>query len=447
MEKLKLSNNIIIVKFLLREVFNSVFNSVLLKSKTNKVIFLILLALAYITYIYINITQFNTFNKNFDNNIAKQLISKYINVTIITSLIIYLFIDVTFNLSSKSLFMLKSLPFSLKEINLSKSIFKLALFIILFELIIIITIPLFTLTNMNLIQFLSLFIIIHIIMLDCFLILEFLIQNILLKYLSNMLGYGLYISFIISSSAYYFVFFRFKIDLWVYYSSYSINSLLILCFIIFFMILLIMISILFKWFGDDRSFINLKYFNTKIKLTNGIFNIILLALLRQKRLVYMLSLVITATVLCFIYFDWFKSLQLLYFLYPLTFVAGLFYADSISGVSRMFTLYRVSTNQEFLCLVICQTLLLLPMTLLFGITKLSISFILIGFALITLTIILGFIFPAFESAINESTSSILTLFILVLISLLFSKTHYLILSITILLGVEYLCIFKERRHT
>jgi hypothetical protein len=39
------------------------------------------------------------------------------------------------------------------------------------------------------------------------------------------------------------------------------------------------------------------------------------------------------------------------------------------------------------------------------------------------------------------------LFILVLISLLFSKTHYLILSITILLGVEYLCIFKERRHT
>ena len=48
------------------------------------------------------------------------------------------------------------------------------------------------------------------------------------------------------------------------------------------MILLIMISILFKWFGDDRSFINLKYFNTKIKLTNGIFNIILLALLRQK---------------------------------------------------------------------------------------------------------------------------------------------------------------------
>ncbi|MGZ2198625.1 hypothetical protein ACXQE0_11610, partial [Staphylococcus argenteus] len=295
--------------------------------------------------------------------------------------------------------------------------------------------------------FLSLFIIIHIIMLDCFLILEFLIQNILLKYLSNMFGYGLYISFIISSSAYYFVFFRFKIDLWVYYSSYGINSLLILCFIIFFMILLIMISILFKWFGDDRSFINLKYFNTKIKLTNGIFNIILLALLRQKRLVYMLSLVITATVLCFIYFDWFKSLQLLYFLYPITFVAGLFYADSISGVSRMFTLYRVSTNQEFLCLVICQTLLLLPMTLLFGITKLSISFILIGFALITLTIILGFIFPAFESAINESTSSILTLFILVLISLLFSKTHYLILSIAILLGVEYLCIFKERRHT
>lgn len=65
---------------------------------------------------------------------------------------------------------------------------------------------------------------------------------------------------------------------------------------------------------------------------------------------------------------------------------------------------------------------------------------------ITLTIISGFIFPAFESSINESTSSLLTFFIVIMISFLLSKPQYLFLVFLMILGTEFVCIYRERKE-
>lgn len=154
----QLNNIILIINFLIREIFKSIVNNNFFKSKINRAIFFTLGILAYIGYIYINISQFYIFNSSDDIRLAKQLVSSFVNVTIITSGLIYLFIDITFNLSSRSLFLLKCLPFSLKEISIAKVTFKLFLSMLIYEVIIIVALPLFTLTHMSVIQFVEIFI-------------------------------------------------------------------------------------------------------------------------------------------------------------------------------------------------------------------------------------------------------------------------------------------------
>ncbi|WP_390504769.1 hypothetical protein, partial [Staphylococcus pseudintermedius] len=90
--------------------------------------------------------------------------------------------------------------------------------------------------------------------------------------------------------------------------------------------------------------------------------------------------------------------------------------------------------------------LVLPMALLPMIVDLPMNYIYIGFMVITLTIISGFIFPAFESSINESTSSLLTFFIVIMISFLLSKPQYLFLVFLMILGTEFVCIYRERKE-
>lgn len=88
----QLNNIILIINFLIREIFKSIVNNNFFKSKINRAIFFTLGILAYIGYIYINISQFYIFNSSDDIRLAKQLVSSFVNVTIITSGLIYLFI-------------------------------------------------------------------------------------------------------------------------------------------------------------------------------------------------------------------------------------------------------------------------------------------------------------------------------------------------------------------
>ncbi|WP_390175219.1 hypothetical protein, partial [Staphylococcus pseudintermedius] len=120
--------------------------------------------------------------------------------------------------------------------------------------------------------------------------------------------------------------------------------------------------------------------------------------------------------------------------------------SSTYKVRKFFNLYRISIMKEFMYLVISQIVLVLPMALLPMIVDLPMNYIYIGFMVITLTIISGFIFPAFESSINESTSSLLTFFIVIMISFLLSKPQYLFLVFLMILGTEFVCIYRERKE-
>lgn len=442
----QLNNIILIINFLLREIFKSIVNNNFFKSKINRAIFFTLGILAYIGYIYINISQFYIFNSSDDIRLAKQLVSSFVNVTIITSGLIYLFIDITFNLSSRSLFLLKCLPFSLKEISIAKVTFKLFLSMLIYEVIIIVALPLFTLTHMSVIQFVEIFIIIHLIMVDCFLVLEIIVHRLLMKYIPNILGYTIYTCSIISFCVLYFVHLRFKIDIWVYHSSYHINFMLFILLIASIIMLFGSIVTLYLSSESDTSYKMKNYLNIRLSIDRTVFNVIFLAIIRQKKLVYIFFLTILASVLGLIYFGWTQSLQIFYFLYPSMLVVGIFYASSTYKVRKFFNLYRISIMKEFMYLVISQIVLVLPMALLPMIVDLPMNYIYIGFMVITLTIISGFIFPAFESSINESTSSLLTFFIVIMISFLLSKPQYLFLVFLMILGTEFVCIYRERKE-
>ncbi|MDK4031336.1 hypothetical protein O0D83_11175 [Staphylococcus pseudintermedius] len=188
------------------------------------------------------------------------------------------------------------------------------------------------------------------------------------------------------------------------------------------------------------------YLNIRLSIDRTVFNVIFLAIIRQKKLVYIFFLTILASVLGLIYFGWTQSLQIFYFLYPSMLVVGIFYASSTYKVRKFFNLYRISIMKEFMYLVISQIVLVLPMALLPMIVDSPMNYIYIGFMVITLTIISGFIFPAFESSINESTSSLLTFFIVIMISFLLSKPQYLFLVFLMILGTEFVCIYRERKE-
>ncbi|MDK4144074.1 hypothetical protein O0F68_05355 [Staphylococcus pseudintermedius] len=188
------------------------------------------------------------------------------------------------------------------------------------------------------------------------------------------------------------------------------------------------------------------YLNIRLSIDRTVFNVIFLAIIRQKKLVYIFFLTILASVLGLIYFGRTQSLQIFYFLYPSMLVVGIFYASSTYKVRKFFNLYRISIMKEFMYLVISQIVLVLPMALLPMIVDLPMNYIYIGFMVITLTIISGFIFPAFESSINESTSSLLTFFIVIMISFLLSKPQYLFLVFLMILGTEFVCIYRERKE-
>ncbi|MHA8042357.1 hypothetical protein ACT9T1_13590 (plasmid) [Staphylococcus xylosus] len=187
------------------------------------------------------------------------------------------------------------------------------------------------------------------------------------------------------------------------------------------------------------------YINIQITLKKSIFNVVCLAIIRQKKLIYILFLNILASLLGLFYFGWNQSLQIFYFLYPSVLIIGIFYASSTNNVRKIFNLYRISIIKEFQFLIISQIFLVSPMIILSLFINVPISYIYIGFMLITLTIMSGFLFPAFESSINESTSSLLAFFIIVIISLLLSKPEYLILVTLIILIIEYICIYIERK--
>ncbi|WP_160215393.1 hypothetical protein [Staphylococcus delphini] len=187
------------------------------------------------------------------------------------------------------------------------------------------------------------------------------------------------------------------------------------------------------------------YLNIWLSIDGTVFNVIFLAIIRQKKLVYIFFLTILASVLGLIYFGCTQSLQIFYFLYPSMLVVGIFYASSTYKVRKLFNLYRISIVKEFMYLVISQIVLVLPMASLPMIVDLPMNYIYIGFMVITLTIISGFIFPAFESSINESTSSLLTFFIVIMISFLLSKPQYLVLVFLMILGTEFVCIYRERK--
>ncbi|HBU9597933.1 TPA: hypothetical protein MDI71_001494 [Staphylococcus pseudintermedius] len=188
------------------------------------------------------------------------------------------------------------------------------------------------------------------------------------------------------------------------------------------------------------------YLNIRLSIDRTVFNVIFLAIIRQKKLVYIFFLTILASVLGLIYFGRTQSLQIFYFLYPSMLVVGIFYVSSTYKVRKFFNLYRISIMKEFMYLVISQIVLVLPMALLPMIVDLPMNYIYIGFMVITLTIISGFIFPAFESSINESTSSLLTFFIVIMISFLLSKPQYLFLVFLMILGTEFVCIYRERKE-
>ncbi|MGW7948361.1 hypothetical protein ACWEVE_13140 [Staphylococcus xylosus] len=440
----QLINIVIIIKFLLKEVFRSFFNNKFLNSNTNRIAFIILFGVSYLLYIYINMSQINNFNSSSDIGMSKQLISSFTNITIVSSALIYLFIDVTFSLSSRSLFLLKCLPFNLKEIKISKTIFKLILGMIIYELIITVALPLFTLTNISIFQFIMLFVTIHLIMIGGFLLLEFIVHNFLLKFIPNLWGHLIYICSIISISIFYFVYMRIKIDFWVYQSSFSVNTFLLVLFILSILILIFNFVALYKFTESDNSYMLKNYLKFDFGIKHKYLSIFFLAITRQKKLVYILLLVILFMVFIYIYFGFTQSMQVLYFLYPSIFVVGIFYASSTYNTRKMFNLYNITVLEEFIILLMSKITLIVPMFILQLIIDVPMQYIYIAFLLINLTIISGFLFPAFESSINESTASLLAFFLLIIISLVLKKPQILFLVSLIILGIEYICIYKER---
>ena len=111
-----------IFSLLLCSCFNQIASNKLIKNKIIRYSIYFLIVGSYIVYFAANLSQLSSLeaaNKTpeYESILNNIFVSSYINISIIVSILIFLFVSTTLRFNGKVIYLLKSLPFSNRDIN------------------------------------------------------------------------------------------------------------------------------------------------------------------------------------------------------------------------------------------------------------------------------------------------------------------------------------------
>ena len=421
------------------------------KKKSNKIFLSIILFGMYYYYFWLNMQQLSAIS-NVANLIgksayliaAKETLSSYYNMCIIIGVFVYILVNATFQLTSNSLHIAKTLPFSEKEIWLSQKIFKLICGVLVFEIVLIILIPSIKLITRNVFYWILLLIDFHVIFISLFLLLDLIYDFVLInpRFNTKILATFLDILFILLASIYLFTI-RFKVDYLIGHIDLNINTIIKLSSFILLCIFFVLLSATLVFKPKEIILKKTKFWNIPlIKFKNNI-EISLPAILRSSNYIYMLIFTLIIFIFSLVYNSVEHALKNMTFIFPLSGIVGVSYSDATLNFRKLFNLYNIKVRSELCSLLFTGSLILLPTILLSFFELKNVDVFIFGFSIYLSSIILGFLLPKSYGSANETMSSLLIAICIVLLSLTLVKIQLLYIIIVFLLIILIFVLKKE----
>lgn len=432
MEKsIQLKNLRIIINFIFLEIFKGTFNRGFFKLKANKIIFSILLFIVYCVYFYTNLYQaaiLNSSDPSSSMETIKYLISSFTNTTLIISILIFLIVNNTFNLNTTTLFTIKRLPFTDKEISLSQKIFRSLLGLVIFEFLLIVMLPSLVLIEVSVIEIIIYIIFIHIV----FLIGYFTCQIISTLFYSNI-GFFLYNTFLIAYSMFYMFNLRFKIDRFIATSDLIVNTNnLILLLAISLLVLAVLLLIIYFSKNKDHIFISSNF--VKLKVIQGHKNFVLLSFIRTKKFIILISLIVLSGIIMLIGFRTYSNLLYLSFLYLVVPFVGISYSDNNYNFKSIFSIYGITFFKEYILIQLTNIILVIPLIIMlyfYTDWNESLKLIMLFVTLFNISVSMGLIFPKKLSSINETFATLMSIILSVVVVATINNFNYVFISMVI----------------
>lgn len=422
-----------IVNFFITETFKGLTNQGFFKTKANRVLLSTGFIILYVLYFYMNVKQaaiLSNGTSSADFETITYLISSFTNTILILSILVFLIVNSTFNLSPVTLFTIKKLPFSNREITISQKVFKVLIGLIIFEVLLIVMLPSLTMISISLISLILFFIITHIVFLVGFLTCQLIFSIIFFVIPSYKIRiYTLNIFFSVYS-VFYMFYLRFKIDTFVVSSAIIITNEALLYFL-FIMLFLMVVNIVFllNIGSDNETFIRGNFFRIPNLVKTK--NFAILSFFRSKKLLMVFLLVISISLANLILVKSISAVTYNIYIYLLVPFNGILYSSANYRFRHTLIRYNISILREFTLIQVTNIVLAIPIILTCVVDIENIVMVLFSMTLFNISLSMGLIFPKQTSSINETFSTLTSIILSVLVITIINNTAFVFFALII----------------
>jgi hypothetical protein len=436
-----------IVKFFITETFKGVTNRGFFKTKANKVLLSTGFIILYVLYFYMNVKQaaiLSNGTSSADFETITYLISSFTNTILILSILVFLIVNSTFTLSPITLFTIKKLPFSNKEITISQKVFKALLGLIIFEVLLIVMLPSLTMISISLISLILFFISTHIVFLIGFLMCQlifslsfFIIPSFKIRIYTLNIFFSIY-------SVFYMFYFRFKIDTFVVSSGIIITNEVLLYFLFIMLFLMVVNVVLLLNIGsDNEAFIRENF--SRIPNLVRTKNFAMLSFFRSKKLLVIFLLVISISLANLFLLKSISAVTYNIYIYLLVPFNGILYSSANYKFRHTLIKYNISILREFVLIQITNIVLAVPIILACIVDIENFVMILFSMTLFNISLSMGLIFPKQISSVNETFSTLTSIVLSMLVITIINNTAFVFLAFIISSLVLLVILRQENR--
>ncbi|WP_368739926.1 hypothetical protein [Enterococcus casseliflavus] len=426
-------NIFMIVNFFITETFKGVLRQGFLKTRLNRFLLSFGFLFLYVLYFYINVKQaaiLSSGTNSVDPETTTYLVSSFSNTILILSILVFLIVNSTFSLNSTTLFTIKKLPFSNKEVSIAQKAFKVILGLIIFEILLVVMLPSLTMVNISIAELLIFFITTHIVFivgfLSCQLIFSlsfFIIQSFKIRIYTLNVIFSMF-------TVFYMFYLRFKIDTFVVSSGVIINTKSLL----FFMLIMLLIMVIVTLFSLNISSDNEAFIRENYTLTPNHFkikNFVILSFFRSKKFLLLLFLVISICLANLIVLKSMSAITYNIYIYLIIPFNGILYSNANYAFRHTLIRYNISILREFFLIQITNIVITIPIFISSLVNYENFVMILFSLTLFNISLSMGLIFPKQTSSVNETFSTLTSIILSVLVIAIINNTTFVLLALII----------------
>ncbi len=430
-----------IFSLLLCSCFNQIASNKLIKNKIIRYSIYFLIVGSYIVYFAANLSQLSSLeaaNKTpeYESILNNIFVSSYINISIIVSILIFLFVSTTLRFNGKVIYLLKSLPFSNRDINKGLLKFYSVVSLLIFLIFMAVLLPAFRLSSISNVSKVILILIGINVNLLVFFSLELVKQKVI-----NFIGgkkvtmaFNVIHIILLLVVGVYFFYGRFYIDKYFSRTNVDLSNFIVVTFCIT-VVLLVLVYIAFMKYIDNYILIpKSRYYNVP-QVYHNAPNIWITSLLRARSFIIILSLLLGVIVMALVMNYKSELHQALFYTLPIFYFSAGIMISNLFTFSKMFRAYNISYTKQFLNILLTLFLMLIPvliydcfvkeyfvcsqMCAISGLSSIILNMILGSedglFSDMSISILLVFVFASLLFALQISWIFILLLIALVLI--------------------------------